>query len=44
MIQNLATLLYPQSHFTLYLQPNRNYPFDSMSFTAENQSYENLWM
>jgi hypothetical protein len=27
MIQNLTGLYYAQSHFTLYLQPNRNYPF-----------------
>lgn len=44
MIQNLTGLLYAQSHFTLYLQPNRNYPFDSKKFIPGNQSYENLSM
>ena len=44
MIQNPATLPYPQSHFTLYLQPNRNSGFDSLKFIPGNQSYENLLM
>lgn len=44
MTQNPATLLYAQSHFPLYLQPNRNYPFRFKKFIPGNQSYENLSM